>query len=89
MRSQHILQILRHLNMWFLKYELWKRTVHNEETSTLKCSLPLDKWSHYHAVFVMMKNKQKLDFSDYYNNIKHFQNIKCLIYHLKLVLYTY
>jgi len=44
MRSQHILQIFRHLNMWLLKYELWQRTAHDEETSTLKCILPLDKW---------------------------------------------
>ena len=57
MRSQHILQILRHLNMWLLKYELWQRTAHDEETSTLECILPLDKWSHYYAVFVIMKNK--------------------------------
>jgi len=57
MRSQHILQILRHLNMWLLNYEPWKRTAHNEETSTLKCILSLDKWLHYYAVFVMMKNK--------------------------------
>jgi len=60
MRSQHILQILRHLNMWLLKYELWKKTAHDEETSTLKCILPLDKWSlsnDYYAVLVMMKNK--------------------------------
>ena len=57
MQSQHILQIIRHLNMWLLKYELWKKTAYDEETSTLKCILPLDKWSHYCAVFVMMKNK--------------------------------
>jgi len=40
MRSQHILQILGHLNVWLLKYE---KTALNEETSTLKCILPLDK----------------------------------------------
>jgi len=36
-----------------------------KETLSFKCILPLDKWSHYYAVFVMMKNKQKPYFSDY------------------------
>jgi len=46
-----------------------------KETSTFKCNLPLDKRSHYYALFVMMKNKQKPIF--YYKTITHFQNIKC------------
>ena len=27
------------------------------ETSTFKCILPLDKWSHYYVVFVMIKKR--------------------------------
>jgi len=42
-----------------------------KETLTFKCILTLDKWSHYYAVFVMMKTKQHLYFSDYYKTITH------------------
>jgi len=57
MCSQHIFQILRHLKCGYWNMSFERENAHNEETSTLKCILPLDKWSHYHAVFVMMKNK--------------------------------
>jgi len=49
-----------------------------KETLTLKCILPLDKWSHYYAVFVMMKIKQNFIFSDYYKTITHVQKHKML-----------
>ena len=49
---QGILQILRNFNMWLIKYEVWKRTAHNVQ---FKCMLPLDKWSHYYVVFVIIK----------------------------------
>jgi len=36
MYSQHVLQILRNLNMWLLKYDLWKRTAHNESNFNIQ-----------------------------------------------------
>ena len=36
MCSQHILQILRNVNMWLLKYEIWKRTAHNERNVNIQ-----------------------------------------------------
>ena len=53
------------------------------ETTTFKCKLTLDKWLHYYAVFVMMKNKQTLYLSGYYKDITHVPNF--LLYHLKLL----
>jgi len=59
-----------------------------KETLTFKCILPLDKLMiTLLCVFVMMKNKQNLYFSDYYKTITHVQKHK--IYHLKLFSYTY
>jgi len=48
------------------------------ETLTFKCILPLDKLSDYNIVFVMIKNKQKLYFSDYYKYKTHAQTNKML-----------
>jgi len=60
-----------------------------KEALSFKCILPLDKWSHYYAVFVMKKNKQKLYFSDYYKTITHVQKHKMLNLSFKTFLYTY
>ena len=56
--------------MWLLKYDLWKRTAHNERK--VYNQMHFATWqmiTYYYAVFVMMKNKQKLYFSDYYKSI--------------------
>ena len=72
------------IEIWALKENCsqWKKRQH----SNAFCHC-LDKWSHYYAVFVMMKNKQKLYFLYYYKTITHFKNIKCQIYHLKLFIH--
>jgi len=62
MCDQHILQILRNLNMWLMNCDLWKRTAHNEKNVNIQMHFTTYKWSHNYAMFVMMKNKQKLFF---------------------------
>ena len=47
-------------------------------SSTFKCILALDNWSHHYFVLVMM-GKQKRYFSDYYKTITHVQNVNALI----------
>jgi len=59
-----------------------------KETSTFKCNLPLDKWSHYYAVFVIMKNKQTLYFL-LLQNYNTFSKHKRLNLSFKLFSYTY
>jgi len=58
--------------------EIWPlRGMHTmTETSTFKSILTLDEWSDYNIVFVMMKNKQTLYFSDYYKYKTHAQTNK-------------
>jgi len=58
----YILQILRNLNMCYWNMTFERELLTLKETLTFKCILPLDKQSHYNAVFVMMKNKQNLIF---------------------------
>ena len=48
------------------------------ETLMFMCILTLVKCSDYNIVFVMMKNKQKLYFSDYYKYKTHAQTNKML-----------
>ena len=58
--------------------EIWPlRGMHTmTETSTFKGILTLDEWSDNNIVFVMMKNKQTLYFSDYYKYQTHAQTNK-------------
>ena len=60
-----------------------------KETLTFKCILPLDIWSHYYAVFVMMKNKHKLYLSDYYKTIRHVKKQKILNLSFKTFFHTH
>ena len=57
-----------------------------KETLTFKCILPLDKWSHYYAVLVMIKT---IFFSDYYKTITHVYKHKMLNLSCKTFSYTY
>jgi len=56
------------------------------ETLTFMCILTLDKCSYYNIVFVMMKNKQTLYFSDCYKYKTHAQTNKMLNVSFKTLL---
>ena len=75
---QRTLQILT-CGYWNMSFERKLLTI--SETSTFKCIFPLDKWSYYYVVFIVMKNKHSLYFSDYYKTIAHVKtsNSKCFI----------
>jgi len=73
---QHILQILRNLNMWLLKYDLWKGTAHNERNVNIQ--MHFATWQMitllcYIVCLLWWKKQKNLYFSDYYKTITHVQ----------------
>jgi len=86
---QHILQILRNLNMWLLKYDLWKRTAHSERNVNIQMHFATGQMITLLRCVVMTKNKQNLYFSDYYKIITHVQKHKMLNLSCIFFSYTY
>jgi len=72
MCSQHILQIFRNLNMWFLKYDLSKRTAHNERNVNIQ--MHFATWQLITLLCCVFNDKKQTNkFSDYYKTITHVQ----------------
>jgi len=76
MCSQHILQIFRNLNMWLLKYELWKRTAHNERNFNVQMFFAIWQMITLLCCVCYDEKQTKTYYLDYYKTITHFQNIK-------------
>jgi len=77
---QHTLQILGKLNMWILKYELWKRTAHSDRNVNIQMyNTTLQMITLLHVCCVCYDDKQsKTFFSDYYKTKTYVQKHKML-----------
>ena len=70
---QRILQIVRFFTCGYWNISFEKELLTMADTSTLKCVLPLDKWSNYWMLFCYYEKQTKLYFSDYNKTITHGQ----------------
>ena len=72
MCSQDILQIVS-LNMWLFKYDLWKRTAHNERNVNIQMHFATWQMITLLCCVCYDEKTNKIFFCDYYKTITHVQ----------------
>ena len=68
MCSQYILKILRNLNVWLLKYDLWKRTAHNERNVNIQ--MHFATWQMITLLWCVCYDENKKNLNFFYYNYK-------------------